>query len=92
VYDTWDYWVSGLCPSSGIIKNTTIRKLDLFQSVLITGPVTRIIISLYFDIDLNLKLLNNENNKLTNYTGLWSRDGAVGIATGYGLDGRGIGI
>jgi hypothetical protein len=30
-----DYWVFGLCPSSGILKkqkNTTFRKLDLFPS------------------------------------------------------------
>jgi hypothetical protein len=25
-------WVPGLCPSSGILKNTTFRKLDLFSS------------------------------------------------------------
>jgi hypothetical protein len=31
-----DYWVFGLCPSSGILKkqkNTTFRKLDLFPSL-----------------------------------------------------------
>jgi hypothetical protein len=30
-----DYWVFGLCPSSGILKtqkNTTFRKMDLFPS------------------------------------------------------------
>jgi hypothetical protein len=27
-----NYWVFGLCPSSGILKNTTFRKLDLFPS------------------------------------------------------------
>jgi hypothetical protein len=30
-----DYWVFGLCPSSGILKtqkNTTFRRLDLFPS------------------------------------------------------------
>jgi hypothetical protein len=32
VYNTQNYWVSGLCPSFGIIKNTTFRKLDLFPS------------------------------------------------------------
>jgi hypothetical protein len=30
VNNTQDYWVFGLCPSSGILKNTTFRKLDLF--------------------------------------------------------------
>jgi hypothetical protein len=37
VYNTQNYWVFGLCPSSGfeIIrrKNTTFRKLDLFPSL-----------------------------------------------------------
>jgi hypothetical protein len=32
MYNTWDYWVSGLYPSSRILKNTFFRKLDLFQS------------------------------------------------------------
>jgi hypothetical protein len=32
VYNTRDSWVFGLCPSSGILKNTTFRKLDLFPS------------------------------------------------------------
>jgi hypothetical protein len=35
VYYTEIYWVSGLCPSCGIIKNinnATVRKLDLFPS------------------------------------------------------------
>jgi hypothetical protein len=27
VYDTWDYCFFGLRPSSGILKNTTVRKL-----------------------------------------------------------------
>jgi hypothetical protein len=27
-----DYWVFGHCPSSGILKNTTFRKLDVFPS------------------------------------------------------------
>jgi hypothetical protein len=27
-----NYWVFGLCPSSGILKNTTFWKLDLFLS------------------------------------------------------------
>jgi hypothetical protein len=31
-YDTCDCWVLGLYPSSGILKNTTFRKLDLFLS------------------------------------------------------------
>jgi hypothetical protein len=39
VYNTWRYWVFGLCPSSGYFlnnnKNTTFRKLDLFPS---SGP------------------------------------------------------
>jgi hypothetical protein len=33
VYNIRDYWVFGLCPLSGILKNTkstTFRKLDLF--------------------------------------------------------------
>jgi hypothetical protein len=29
---TSDYWVLGLCSSSGILKNKTFRKLDLFPS------------------------------------------------------------
>jgi hypothetical protein len=35
VYDIQDYWVFGLCPSSGTLKtqkNTTFRKLNLFPS------------------------------------------------------------
>jgi hypothetical protein len=32
VYKTQDYWVFGLCPSPGILKNTTFQKLDLFPS------------------------------------------------------------
>jgi hypothetical protein len=27
-----DYWIFGLCATSGILKNTTFRKLDLFPS------------------------------------------------------------
>jgi hypothetical protein len=27
IYNTWDYWVFGLCPSSGILKNTNDPKL-----------------------------------------------------------------
>jgi hypothetical protein len=30
--DTQVYWVFGLCPSSGILKNITFWKLDLFLS------------------------------------------------------------
>jgi hypothetical protein len=30
VYNTQNYWVFGLLPSSGILENTTFRKLDLF--------------------------------------------------------------
>jgi hypothetical protein len=32
VYNTRNYWVSGLCPSSNILKNTKFRKLGLFPS------------------------------------------------------------
>jgi hypothetical protein len=32
VYNTRDYWVLGLCPSSGILNDATFRKLDLFPS------------------------------------------------------------
>jgi hypothetical protein len=32
VYGTLNYWVFGLRPLSGILKNTTFRKLDLFPS------------------------------------------------------------
>jgi hypothetical protein len=32
VYKTRDFWISGLCPSSVVIKNTTFQKLDLFTS------------------------------------------------------------
>jgi hypothetical protein len=35
VHDTQDYWVLGLCPSCGILKNTrntTFRKTDAFPS------------------------------------------------------------
>jgi hypothetical protein len=32
MYNTQNYWVFGLCPSSGILENTTFRKLDLFPS------------------------------------------------------------
>jgi hypothetical protein len=30
--DTLHYWVFGICPSSGMLKNTTFRKLDPFPS------------------------------------------------------------
>jgi hypothetical protein len=30
VYNNRNYWLFGLCPSSGIVKNTTSRKLDVF--------------------------------------------------------------
>jgi hypothetical protein len=39
VYNTQDYWVFGLFPSSGILENTTFRKLDPFPS---SGPVIEI--------------------------------------------------
>jgi hypothetical protein len=29
---SWNYWVFGLFPPSGILENTTFRKLDLFLS------------------------------------------------------------
>jgi hypothetical protein len=32
VYTTQKYWVFGLFPSSGIVENTTFRKLDMFPS------------------------------------------------------------
>jgi hypothetical protein len=32
VYNTQNYWLFGLFPSSGILENTTFRKLDLFPS------------------------------------------------------------
>jgi hypothetical protein len=32
VYNTQNYWVLGLFPSSGILENTTFRKLELFPS------------------------------------------------------------
>jgi hypothetical protein len=32
VYNTRDYWIFGPSPSSGILKNTTLRKLDLLPS------------------------------------------------------------
>jgi hypothetical protein len=31
MYNTRDYWVFGFCPSSGTLKNTTIRKLICFR-------------------------------------------------------------
>jgi hypothetical protein len=34
VYNTQTYWVLGLVPSSGILENTTFRKLDLFPAQL----------------------------------------------------------
>jgi hypothetical protein len=33
VHNTQNYWVFGLFPSSGILENTTFRKLDLFPSL-----------------------------------------------------------
>jgi hypothetical protein len=30
--DQMNFWVSGLYPSSGVWRNTTFRKLDLFPS------------------------------------------------------------
>jgi hypothetical protein len=32
VYNTRNYWGFGVCPSSGIVKNTPFRKLDLLPS------------------------------------------------------------
>jgi hypothetical protein len=32
VYNTQNYWVLGIFPSSGILENTTFPKLDLFPS------------------------------------------------------------
>jgi hypothetical protein len=32
VYNTHNYWVFGLFPSSGILENITFLKLDLFPS------------------------------------------------------------
>jgi hypothetical protein len=32
VHNTQNYWVFGPFPSSGILENTTFRKLDLFLS------------------------------------------------------------
>jgi hypothetical protein len=32
LYNTQNYWVFGLFPLSGILENTTFRKLDLFPS------------------------------------------------------------
>jgi hypothetical protein len=32
VYNTQNYWGFGLIPSSGILENTTFRKLNLFPS------------------------------------------------------------
>jgi hypothetical protein len=32
MYITKNYWVFGLFPLSGILENTTFRKLDLFPS------------------------------------------------------------
>jgi hypothetical protein len=32
VYNSQNYWVFGLFPSSGILENTTFQKLDLFPS------------------------------------------------------------
>jgi hypothetical protein len=32
INDPRNYWVFGLCPSSGILKNATFRKLDPFPS------------------------------------------------------------
>jgi hypothetical protein len=31
VYNTRNYWVFGLCPSSGILKNTMFHKLICFR-------------------------------------------------------------
>lgn len=31
VYNIWDYWVLGLCPSSSIQINAVFQKLDLLQ-------------------------------------------------------------
>jgi hypothetical protein len=30
LHNTQNYWVFGLFPSSGILENTTFRRLDLF--------------------------------------------------------------
>jgi hypothetical protein len=48
VYDTQDYWAFGLHPSSGILTNTTFRKLLYFRPQLrgsetpvLSGPLER---------------------------------------------------
>jgi hypothetical protein len=37
VHNTQNYWIFGLFPSSGILENTTFRKLDLFPSSGVRG-------------------------------------------------------
>jgi hypothetical protein len=48
VYDTRDYWVFGLRPSSGILNNTAFRKLICFrpqvrgwETPILLGPLER---------------------------------------------------
>jgi hypothetical protein len=48
VYNTQDYWVFGLCQSSGIQMNTEFRNLDLFppsgegwETPTLLGPLER---------------------------------------------------
>jgi hypothetical protein len=40
VYNTQNYWVFGLFPSSGILENTTFRKLDLLRPQVKVGEKT----------------------------------------------------
>jgi hypothetical protein len=41
VYNARNYLDLRLFPSSGILKNTTFRKLDLFPSPRVRGPLER---------------------------------------------------
>jgi hypothetical protein len=42
LYKTQNYWAFGLCPPSGILKNTTFRKLDVFPPVTEVSSLQRI--------------------------------------------------
>jgi hypothetical protein len=59
VYNTRDYWVFGICPSSGILKNTTFRETGCFPprkklpSLILTGPQSRCLPPSYLMTETN---------------------------------------
>jgi hypothetical protein len=52
----------------------------------------RVIVAAFFFINSLYFLHETSNSRKLYIVGSWQRDSAVGIATGYGLDDRGVGV